>query len=330
MRTATVVLVALLVGCCQVAPRASSEERSYPCYRSAASPKLDGIVISDPCWQALPGATGFYKLGGGHAEAKQTTAFAMWDDDAVYVAMVCEEQDVEQVKTDRRDGDDLWLDDSVEIFVRPAQSLNVFQFIINTTGARRGGEGNPGNTTWEAAAQKGKADWTVEVKLPFKVLGRKPQPGEVWTATFCRNIFIYASGGDKFTCWAPLQSRFLEPENYARLTFEAKTLTVGQAQAIEAGLNRPYRVHLTRQLTDAAKDVREYAEVVGRAAKDKSLEEEAASLQREWQTVQQVLRQVGTAPLADLRAVVRSLESLKQRSYEMKYRVLFKELLEEG
>src|SRR3990172_1907831 len=89
----------------------------YRCYRSLVSPVLDGRIESDPGWKNIPEMTGFFRLGGGYTEVKQTTVFTTWDEDSLYVGMVCEEPDMGAITGERGEGEDLWLDNSVEIFV---------------------------------------------------------------------------------------------------------------------------------------------------------------------------------------------------------------------
>ena len=64
---------------------------SYPCYRTPVAPVMDGVLAGDPAWERIPSVTGFSKLGDGYTDAKQTYAQACWDDQALYVGVICEE-----------------------------------------------------------------------------------------------------------------------------------------------------------------------------------------------------------------------------------------------
>ena len=70
----------------------------YPCYHPGVTPTLDGDVRDDPAWSNIPAATGFSALGGDFTVAKQTSFQICWDDEALYVAVVCEEPDVAHMK----------------------------------------------------------------------------------------------------------------------------------------------------------------------------------------------------------------------------------------
>ena len=82
----------LSTGFCATA--SGAERLSYPCYRVPVAPVMDGKVVGDPAWEPIPAVTGFHKLGAGYTDAKQTYARACWDDQALYVGLVCEEPDV--------------------------------------------------------------------------------------------------------------------------------------------------------------------------------------------------------------------------------------------
>ncbi len=323
---AIVALVAMAGPYFHVPGVAATGQRSYPCFRSVQAPKVDGEIAADEGWKSIPGATGFYKLGGGFTEAKQSTVRATWDTEALYVAMECEEPDIGEVKGERRDGEDLWLDNSVEIFVQPKDSASTYQFIANTVGARQGGEGNPGHTTWQAAAQKYRDAWVIEVRIPFSVLGRTPKQGDVWTATFCRNIFVTTSGGDKFTCWAPLVSRFFEPENFGELQFLASPGSEPQARQSEQEMNREYRAYLEAEAAEAGKAVITCEEVLARGEQLPKYQQKASEIRKQWNAIQAALHDPRTASLKDLRQAIRKARPLTQESENLKYRILLEEL----
>ena len=46
----------------------------------------------------MPGATGFYRLGGGYTLAKQTVFRMGWNDEALYLGVECEEPDAALMK----------------------------------------------------------------------------------------------------------------------------------------------------------------------------------------------------------------------------------------
>ena len=320
------IIAAVLIAC--VSSFAGANPRC-PVYRLAIGPKIDGDVRNDPAWRTVPGLTGFYALGGGYTVSKQSTARIGWTDRALFIAVDCEEPDIGLIDDKRGDGGQLWLDNGVEIFIQLPGSSDAFQFIVNTAGARTVGEGSDKVTLrdWTAAATKGEAFWSVEIEIPFACLGVAPSPGSAWRGAFCRNIWEYKSGGDKFTAWPALLNRFLEPEHFAFLEFRARSLSAGEAAKIAQRLNLPYRQHLLRQIEELARAGREYQEPLALAAHEKAFAAEARALDDAWARLAALAARPASASLPEVRKFIAMAKDLKRRSYELKYRSLIERLL---
>lgn len=302
---------------------------TYPCFRAPQPPVIDGVIEGDAAWDAVPGASGFYVLGGGYTIAKQTTAFACYDDEHLYVAMLCEEPDIDLLKSVMKDGDDLWTEDSVEVFVEPVAGGLVYQFAVSAGGAPRGAEAATGLAGWEAAAHKGEEAYGIEMRLPFAAFEAAPPAAQAFRVAFCRNIWTYASGGDKFTSWPALSGRFREPTSFATLSFHPATPTTAQRQQAETVLNAGYREHLMRQVVALAPAAAEYMPVLKLAAadEDSKLREEAREVIRQWRRVERLASTASEAPLKRLREAAGRSSALTHVSYELKYRYLLEQLL---
>jgi len=308
---------------------AAPADKAYPCYRAPSAPTIDGDVLGDPAWQVIPCLTGFRVLGGSYTQAKQTTARACWDDEALYVAMVCEEPDAAALKPAVRDGGPTWQEDSIEIFLQPKANGQVYQFGVTAGGAKGMGEGNPDIGKCAAAAKIGQVDYGIEIRIPFGVVDARPAVGDQWLVTFCRNIFTTLSGGDKFTNWAPLLSRFLEPEHFLPMVLSGSAPdAAGAAQETEA-LNAPYRKALLTELRSAAKQGTEYRGALAQAAGHPRFAEEAGKLLHQWEDVERVNQEVDQASLPNIREAIASARSLVADSYRVKYEYLIAKLLEE-
>jgi hypothetical protein len=201
-----------------------------------------------------------------------------------------------------------------------------FQFGITTGGARASGAGNPGLEGWSAKASRGTAGYSIEIRIGFGVLGVTPKAGDVWHISFCRNTFADASGGDKWTCWAPLVSRFLEPESFAQCRFEAKALTEAEWRAAETALNAEYRASLTAQLAALAKGADTYLPVLTRAVGNPAFKAQAEPLVSGWKEAVALQREAANAPVPQVRQALQSAERLRQQSYDLKYTMLLEEL----
>jgi hypothetical protein len=303
---------------------------TYPCFRAPEPPVIDGEVRGDAAWEAVPGATGFRVLGGDYAVQKQATGFACYDDEHLYVAMLCEEPDIELVRSVMKDGDDLWAEDSVEIFVEPTRGGLVYQFVVTAGGSRQGAEAMTGLAGWQAAAQRTEGGYGVELLLPFELFGVEPAAQSCHIA-FCRNIWTYDSGGDKFTTWPALTRRFLEPENFAALEFQPTAASPAQREHTESVLSGDYRASLAQQVTALAPAAGEYLPVLTLAAADEGsgLRREARRVIQQWRQVERLARTVPEAAVARLREAAGQASALRQTSYDLKYRYLLEQLLED-
>jgi hypothetical protein len=315
----------------EVGAEGSETKPLYRAYRLAAQPRIDGNVRDEPAWQGIPGVTGFHVLGGGYTVAKQTTARIGWTVNGIYVGVDCEEPDIDLVDDKLKDGDSLWLDNGVEIFLQLPKSSAVLQFIVNTAGSRRMGEGQDkvALTEWKARALKGDGFWSVELEIPFACLEAKPSPGSKWRGAVCRNIWKYRSGGDKFTAWPRLSGRFREPENYAFLDFDGGTLTAEQAEQIALKLNIAYRRHLSGQIDELARAGKQYEAPLAKAASANRFAEKAKQLNQAWLRIGSLAADSANASLPEVRKYITMAKNLKQRSYDLKYRFLIEQLLAE-
>lgn len=295
---------------------------TYPCYQPAVAPAPDGDIAGDPAWRNIPPVTGFSVLGGTFTVAKQTTVQACWDREALYVAMTCEEPDAAQLKPTVADGGAAWLDDGIEIFVEPASGAPVHQFVITAAGARGSGEVFPDIAKVRVGTAIDRDAYSVEARIPLSILGAAPTAGDRWRANFCRNIQTTQSGGDKFTSWAPVKQRFLEPESFAGLLFCGPAPDAATALAAANDLNRAYRSNLVTRLQAAAGEEREYADALKEAGRDAEFGRRARALRRRWREIESALRDADGVPIADLRRTVAGADSLVEDSYDLKYAYL--------
>jgi hypothetical protein len=308
-------------------PAFTARVPTYPCYRPPVAPVMDGRVTGDPAWETVPAVTGFSKLGDGYTEAKQTWARACWDEQAFYVGIVCEEPDIAHMQLQVRDGGDTWLDDGIEVFLLPSGSLHATQFVVTAGAARGGYEGAPDILRYQAATHAGEASYELEVRIPFDLLGVTPKPGDRWRGNFCRNIWTTQSGGDKFTSWAPLQTRFLEPEHFATFEFAAAPPDAAQVSAIADHLNAAYRADLTKRVQAAATAGREYLPALTEASAADRFRPKALELRRGWRELDRALANADTTPLLELRRLLKGAQALTQGSYDLKYAYLIATVL---
>lgn len=323
MRLIVMLLVGLMVLPALAAP-------TYPCYRPAVAPVIDGEIAGDPAWQSIPSATGFFILGNGYSYAKQTIAQCCWTEAGLFFGVTCEERDAKRLKPQVLDGGDTWAEDGIEIFVQPAGRPDVYQFAITAGGAKAGFEGNPDYTKMKAASKIADGAYYVETLIPWEIVRGKAGEGVKWGGNICRNIFTTNSGGDKFTSWAPLQSRFLEPENFATIVFHDGKVAPADVLKITEQLNGEYRGTLLKQVAAAIKTFDEYREGLQLASQDAKYADQAQGLLAEWQKLEAINREAERASILDMRAALMKLDALNRDSYEVKYRYLIYRLMQEN
>lgn len=300
----------------------------YPVLRTAVPVTVDGQVQGDPAWRAAPQVTGFCVLGNGYTKAKQTVVQMLWDDQGLYVAAVCEEPDAARLKPAVRDYGETWAEDSLEIFLQPAGQ--VYQIGVTAGGAKGAGEGGPDLGRITAAATIAADSYSIEVRVPAAVLKAVIRGGERWRGEVCRNTFTVHSGGDRFTSWTPLESRFLEPEHFAVLAFRDEAASAATATAATETLNAAYRQALQEQVRAAAAQGEQYRQALRQAAEDGTFGEAARALLADWDrlaVLSQASEAVGTP---QMRASVNRLQELNRQSYTVQYKYLIRKLLRDN
>lgn len=318
---------ALMLTTLLLAVAACAAPPEYPVYRAACAVVLDGEIASDPAWAAVPEMTGFSVLGGGYSHTKQTVAQMCYDDEALYLAVTCEEPDVAALKPVVRDGGDTWAEDSLEVFLQPLPNAQVYQIGITAGGARGGFIGDPDPLGFEAAARIGERQYTIEARFPAALVKGKLEG--VWRGNICRNVFADLSGGDKFTSWAPLETQFNEPRNFASFAFQPTALTQAEAARITEQLNVPYRGTLAELISQAAAMGARYTDALKEASSDPVFGDRARRLTRQWRTIARMNRTAQTASVAEMRNALAQLKALNDESYEVKYTYLIRKLLSE-
>lgn len=224
--------VALLLG---VVTRVACQQAALPdetvCPRAPTAPTVDG-VLDDPCWSASPALDNFTVPLKQDPPKKGVSVRTCFDEEALYLAFLCEEPRPRAIKTRARDGgSDVWRDDCVEVWVRTGDSqLDYDQFIVNAAGARQSlrrrqvGAETAEQLDWRAKSRVEKARWTAEIAIPFATLGiPPPKRGGMMQIKLGRED--YAGGGHDLATWPP-RSRYAGAEDYGRLYFEDPNLLV--------------------------------------------------------------------------------------------------------
>ena len=161
-------------------------ERSYTAPKTA-SPTLDGVVNAGEYEDALPivlnSHTGSYHVGVGNDEWEEgdhsLTGWVVHDEDAIYVAVIAEDDVISTDSADAGSEDgQTWVDDSIEVFFDADDSNDAGrdntaqfegQFVLTPNGARRDNEANNPtwgeNADWFAATTEADGGYQMEFKF---------------------------------------------------------------------------------------------------------------------------------------------------------------------
>jgi len=224
-----------------VAVAASSAPPVYLCSSVAAPPIIDGR-LDDGAWKRTPAVELVQAVTGGKC-VKTTIARMCWDDQCLYIAFDCVDQDIWGTMTKR---DDLiFQEEVVEAFLDPECNLHryfefnvsprnvVFDaFVVNTDGL---GPGEGTDFGWNcegirtAVVVDGTLDnrsdtdrgWIAELAIPFKSMGRStPKPGERWRGNLYR--IDLSPAPREFQAWSPPRydpPRFHVPKRFGTIFF---------------------------------------------------------------------------------------------------------------
>jgi hypothetical protein len=138
-----------------------------------AEPAIDG-KLDDACWQkAEPVA---FRLLDGSADRpkRATVAKLLATDKTLFIAIQCAE--TEQLVSRKRDRDDnVWEDDSVELFIKPGAEATreYYHLAVNPDGSFYDDFARD-TAAWQSqlklATAKGKEGWTIELAIPLAEL----------------------------------------------------------------------------------------------------------------------------------------------------------------
>lgn len=163
--------------------------------RVSGSILVDG-KLTEPDWQKAPACSDFLKAGTKSPSGAKTTVKVLYDDNALYIGVRCEEPKVsEMVKQEvPRDGG-IYQSDCVEVMLDPAVSKErYYHFLVNALGNQYDAYRDQGggvqyprwNGSWTAKSFIGKDFWSTEIRIPFFNFTEKNPIDGIWGINVCR------------------------------------------------------------------------------------------------------------------------------------------------
>jgi len=210
-------LAALIVPAADGSPKL---KKTYGCVRLQREPVLDGKVRDDAAWDGTLRAGDFSRLLVDKAPSRETFFRMAYTSKALLVAVECAEPTPGNIRAEAEDMGSLWGEDSVEVFILPPGKEQGLQFIVSAIGSRWNGTGNGKELSlgqWQAKTCIGEDFWSVEIRIPWEVLGAVPKEGDRWAVNVCRNIL--SAGDHEYATWADLERSFHEPANFQEVVF---------------------------------------------------------------------------------------------------------------
>ncbi len=155
------------------------------------TPTLDGR-LEEACWAAGKPLAPFAIHTGEGLAVPQPEARMAYDENAIHFAFSCPHRPGVALLANATEHDqDVWLDDSVEVFIAPGADSGDYytQVCVNSLGVIRDSRGM--DPTWEsgatAAALKEAGRWTVELSVPYEHLGIDLRVGNEWGINLVAN-----------------------------------------------------------------------------------------------------------------------------------------------
>ena len=185
---------------------------------------LDGELTGNG-WDKVPEQSGFslVKAIGKTVPEEQTSFKIAADADNLYVSILCRENQMEKIK--KADSmSDLWVSDSVQVFLCPTGDYEEFyQFAVSAGTARYamfyGEAGNiqpdPYRPFWESNVFPGKDYWLVRMKIPFRSLYMTRNAK--WSPEWRLNVGRKRTPVAETSSWSLLRDRFLEPQSFRKV-----------------------------------------------------------------------------------------------------------------
>lgn len=195
----------------------------YSAAKTASPPVIDG-KLTEPCWKNAEQTLPFVAIGG-EAVPIATRTMVCWDSKNLYVAFICQEPMMKEIKKRIAEGlEDPW-NESIEMFFDTTYShFDYIQLRVGVTGAqdaRRKYELDEDlNRKWKSAISLGNDAWTVEAAIPFTMLSAKPPSTTetIWGVNFnrARSISPDVPGS---LCWSDTKGGFHSPDRFGNLIF---------------------------------------------------------------------------------------------------------------
>jgi hypothetical protein len=222
-------LLLALIALALVAAASFAEDPPLPELRvpklAKPAPKIDG-KLDEEAWKEAATA-GDFRMNFGERPEGKAKLYVARDDTTLYIAVECFEDAnaLKQLKAavHKHDGEGIWGDDEVELFIDPTgKRASYYQIIVNAKGVTWDAyhrapqdyerEWEP---KYEVKTAVGADRWTLEMAIPFAAFDRSEAAAAEWAFNAAR---MRAAAGE-FIYWSSVfKDSAHTPEKFGRLT----------------------------------------------------------------------------------------------------------------
>lgn len=202
-------------------------------------------VIDEQTWLQAKRYGGFVIVGSDRPATQQTDVRVCYDRAALYVRFDCFEDRMDSVVANfKNDGDPIWQDDSVELWISPyavASRDKTYQFVVNVNGVKAclKADFTPHHCEWYVKTIRMPDRWVAIFTIPYKSLQPLGRNEDCWRILFGRNENPHS----ETSSWPAVPQFFATYSRFARLVpsstlFKFNTFR-GQLKTVAAPGNSP-------------------------------------------------------------------------------------------
>jgi predicted TIM-barrel fold metal-dependent hydrolase len=187
---------------------------------AAGAPAMD---LSRPAPAGLAAMTDFTALDAhrvGEPARSATTCWMAYDQAALHVMARCAEATPASLALGVENGpiENLWMDDSIELFLSPGRDDQYAHILINAAGrsAVQKGRGEIVELPGRSESRVGPDGWAIRLSLPWALLGPRPAAGDTWGLNVCRNK---RTDPRETITWSEVATTFHDPDSFGKLLF---------------------------------------------------------------------------------------------------------------
>ncbi len=194
-------------------------------------PEIDGSIGQDE-YGAATATSGFVDYRGLGYPTQDTSFMLAYDNNALYIAIVAQEQDTDNVtiKPRGRDGK-IWMDDYIDMFIDATFDRTTYhQLAVSLGEAQYDGIGGPGHgqygdakwdAKWQAAVKVRAADYVMEIAIPYNAIAVEPPgPGDKWGLNICRQRPGTDPSNPEMSAWSIPYANFHVPSHFGTIIFK--------------------------------------------------------------------------------------------------------------